>query len=265
MLVSNRFFERQIMNDQTVQPAGEATQGLTQMERVVDTFTAPSKTFTDIKLGHKSWWLPFVIMVVVGYAFFWAVDSKIGMRQAVENQIHMSPKAEERMQQVPPEARETQMKWSVYFTEGVFIASPLFVLGMGAIIALVMWGTINFGFGGKAKFGSIFVVWMYAMLPSLIKTLLGIVVIFAGTAPESFNLKNFAPTNLGAFLNPADTNQALYSFATSIDIITIWTLVLVGMGTATVAGVKRSSGYIASFGWWIIIVLIGVGIAAVTG
>ena len=44
-----------------------------------------------------------------------------------------------------------------------------------------------------------------------------------------------------------------------------WTLVLLGMGTAAVAGVKRGSGYIAVFGWWAIIVLFGVGIAAVRG
>jgi hypothetical protein len=37
------------------------------------------------------------------------------------------------------------------------------------------------------------------------------------------------------------------------------------MGTAIVAGVKRTSGYIAVFGWWAILVLIGAGIAAVTG
>jgi hypothetical protein len=32
-----------------------------------------------------------------------------------------------------------------------------------------------------------------------------------------------------------------------------------------VAGVKRSSGYIAVFGWWIIVVLVGVGFAAIQG
>ncbi len=73
------------------------------------------------------------------------------------------------------------------------------------------------------------------------------------------------PTNAGAFLNPLETNKALYALATSLDVVTIWTLVLLGMGIAAVAGVKRSSGYIAVFGWWAIVVLIGVGIAAVTG
>jgi hypothetical protein len=106
---------------------------------------------------------------------------------------------------------------------------------------------------------------MFASLPSIIKTLLGTVVIFAGTAPESFNIKNFAPTNLGAFLNPVETNKVLYSLASSLDVVTIWTLVLLGIGTAIVARVKRSSGYIAVFGWWAIFVLIGVCWAAITG
>lgn len=252
------------MTDQVVQPTGEAAPGLTQMERFVDTFTAPSKTFTDIKRGHKSWWLPFVIYVVLGFAFYGVVTSKIGMRQVVDNQVRLSPKSEDRMAQLTPEQREAQMKISTTITQGVFLAGPVFLLGMGAVIALVLWGTINFGFGGKAQFGSIFSVWMYAMLPSIIKTVLGIVVIYAGVAPESFNIKNFAPTNLGAFL-PTDINPALYSLATSIDVITIWSLVLVAIGTALVAGVKRSSGYVAVFGWWAIVVLAGAGIAAITG
>jgi hypothetical protein len=109
-------------------------------------------------------------------------------------------------------------------------------------------------------------VWLYSLLPVMvIKPLLGCVVIFAGMAPESFNIKNFAPTNIGSFLNPLETNAALYAFLTSLDVIQIWSRVLLAIGVAAVAGVKRSSGYIAVFGWWAIIVLFGVGIAAVTG
>jgi hypothetical protein len=247
------------MSDTSVQPVGESTPGLSQLARVTNTFTAPSKTFTDIKNGHRAWWLPFLIYVVLGYVFFFAVNSKIGMRQVMENQIQLSPKAQERMANLTPEQRETQMKVSTYVTEGIFLATPVFLIIMGLVISGVMLGTINFGFGGRAKFGSVLSVWMYAMLPSIFKTLLGIVVIYAGAAPESFNIKNFAPTNVGAFLNPVEVGPAIYSLATSIDIITIWTLVLVGIGTAMVAGVKRSSGYIAAFGWWILVVLVGAG------
>ncbi|MGB7264053.1 MAG: YIP1 family protein, partial [Terracidiphilus sp.] len=132
------------------------------------------------------------------------------------------------------------------------------------ILALGLMGTINFIFGGKAKYGSIFAVFYYAWLPMSIKALLGTVVIFAGMAPESFNIKNFAPTNIGAFL-PPDTTPWLYTLATSVDVLTIWSLVLIGMGTAIVAGTKRSSGYMAVFGWWALFVLIGVGWAAAMG
>jgi len=154
------------------------------------------------------------------------------------------------------------MKISTAITQGLFLGTPVILLIMGAVISLVLLGTINFGFGGRAKFGSVFAVWMYAMLPSCIKTILGVVVLYAGTAPESFNIKNFAPTNLGAFLNPLETNPGLYSLASSIDFVTIWSLVLVGIGTAMVAGVKRSSGYIAAFGWWAVVVMVGAGLAA---
>ncbi|MGB7546138.1 MAG: YIP1 family protein, partial [Terracidiphilus sp.] len=249
------------MSDQEVQPAAEAAPGLSQWQRVSNTFSAPSKTFADIKRGNRSWWMPFVILALVSYILFAAVAFKIGMQQVVDNQIHLNPKQEEKLAEAPPAQREMSAKISLYVTEGVFIANPLLLLAIVALGSLGLWGTINFGFGGKAKYGSIFAVWMFASLPSVIKVLLGTIVIFAGVAPESFNIKNYAPTNLGAFLNPLETNAALYSLATSLDAITIWTLVLLGIGTAAVAGVKRSSGYIAVFGWWALFVLIGVGFA----
>lgn len=251
------------MSDPVVQPAAaEVTPGLSQAQRLTSIFSAPSKTFIDIKNGHHSWWLPFIIYVVLGFAFYGVVNAKVGMRQVSENQVKLSPKAEDQMAQLTPDQREQRMKISTAITQGIFLATPVFLLIMGVVISAVLLGTINFGFGGKAKFGSIFAVWMYAMLPSVIKTLLGIVVLFAGTAPESFNIKNYAPTNLGAFLNPSDVNAGLYSLATSLDFITIWCLVLVGIGTAIVAGTKRTSGYIASFGWWALLTIIGAGFAA---
>ena len=240
-------------------------QGLSLWQRVTSVFTAPSKTFEDIKRGNKSWWLPFVLMAVAGYLLFAAVAMKIGMQQVVDNQIHLNPTQEERLAQAPPEQRAMSTKISLYVTEGIFIANPLLVLAVVALGSLGLLGTINFLFGGRAKFGSIFAVWMFASLPSIIKTLLGVLVIFAGTAPESFNIKNFAPTNLGAFLNPLETSKALYALASAVDVITIWTLVLLGMGTAIVAGVKRTSGYIAVFGWWAIFTIGAVGIAAAFG
>jgi len=254
-----------IMSDVDLQPAAEAAPGLSQWQRVSNTFSAPSKTFEDIKRGNKSWWMPFLIMVLVGYVLFGAITLKVGWAQVAENSIHFNPKAEEKLAQAPPEQRAMTMKITQYSMQGGFAASPVIVLVAVALGSLVMWGTINFGFGGKATFGSVFVMWMYAGLPGIFKSLLGALVLFTGAAPESFNLNNFAPTSLGAFLNQLETNAALYKLASALDVTTIWSMVLLAIGLATVAGVKRSSGYIAVFGWWGLITVISVGWAAAFG
>ncbi len=81
------------MSDLEVQtPAGAVPQepGLSQWARVTNTFTAPSKTFDDIKRGHRSWWLPLLIMAIVGYIFFAAVNFKVGMPTVVDNQMKLA-------------------------------------------------------------------------------------------------------------------------------------------------------------------------------
>lgn len=239
---------------------------LSEIQRVVYTFSAPSKTFEDIKRGNKSWWMPFLILAIVGYIFFAAVASKVGMQTVVDNQLRLaSEKQQEQMAKAPPEAREMTAKITLYITEGVFAAGPVFILIVASVVSLVLWGTINFVFGGKATFGGVLAVWYFANLPSIFKVLLGTIVLFVGSTPETFNVKNYAPTNVAAFLPVMETNKAVYALASSLDILTIWTLVLMGMGIAMVAGVKRGSGYIAVFGWWALIVLISVGYAAIAG
>jgi hypothetical protein len=234
--------------------------GLTQVERVICTFTAPSKTFNDIK-RNTSWWLPFLLTVFFGYAFFAGITTKVTWSQVAENNLKNSPKQSEQMEKLTPEQRATQMKIISISTEATMAAMPIFALIMTAIMAGILLATINFGFGGKTTFWQAFAVVFYAGLPGLIKFILGTIALFAGLAPESFNLNNPSGTNVGYFL-PPETSKPIMALATSLDVTTIWTLVLASIGISIVAGTKRSSGYIAVFGWWIVLVLFGVGIAA---
>ena len=50
-----RLSRGEIMSDMGIQPAAESVPGLSQLQRVTSTFSAPSKTFEDIKRGNKSW------------------------------------------------------------------------------------------------------------------------------------------------------------------------------------------------------------------
>lgn len=250
------------MTDTSVQPVAAETPGLSQTERVVDAFVAPSKTFTDIKNGHTSWWLPFVLFLVVGTGLWATVNAKVGWTTVAENGVKMNTRASEAMDKLTPEQRESQMKMSARIQQGIWGLGPVWVLVMNLIAAAVLLGTINFGFGGKASFGKVLAVTWYAGLPGLIKLLIGIIGLFAGVAPDAFLPQNPAGTNLGYYMNPLETNKALYALATAIDPIAIWTMVLIAIGLATVAGVKRSAGYIAVFGWWFVMMIISVGMTA---
>lgn len=252
----NAIFERgKNMTGLGTQSAAVPAEGLTQWQRVKRTFIAPSETFEDIRKGNHSWWMPMLVLALAGYLLFAAVAQNIGIQQVLNNQIRMNPKASEQMAQATPEQREKASKFWVGFTEGMFVAGPVMGLVSIAIISMVLLGTINFVFGGRARFSEIFTVCYYAWLPMVVKVLLGVAVIYAGQLPESFNIKNYAPTNIGAFLDPTATDKATYALASALDVITVWTLLLMSMGVATVARVGRKAAYVSVFGWWMVVVL----------
>jgi hypothetical protein len=252
-------------NDPAESLVGEslAVHPLSQGERLIDAFIAPSKTFTDI-LRNESWWLPFLLGVVVSYGYLFVVQKQVGWDTVAQNTLNQDPKASERLANASPEARAQAQTFTLAIIKYTFFASPLLALLFAAIASLVLWGTINVIFGGHATFGRVFAVWMYGTLPALIKSILVIITLFAGLDKESFNLTNPVGTNVGFFL-PADSAKWLTTLATSLDMVWIWVMILVGIGLAVVAKVKRGSGLSAVFGWWLLALLVRVGYAAITG
>src|SRR5271169_4720700 len=82
---------------------------LSQGARIVDTFIAPSKTFTDLRRS-ASWWAPFLLMTIVGWGLVFVAEQKIGVQKMVENGLQAQPKAEARYEKLTPEQREGQIK-----------------------------------------------------------------------------------------------------------------------------------------------------------
>jgi hypothetical protein len=253
------------MTESGAPTSGEAvaTPGLSQGERVIDTFIAPSKTFTDI-LRSQSWWLPFLLSLVVSYGYLFAIQKQVGWDTVVENTLKQDPKTVERMSSQTAEQQAQTKRITLAFIKYVFYASPILALLFAAVAALVLWGTINFLFGGRATFGTVFAVWMYGTLPLLVLTILTIITLFAGMDKDTFNLNNPVGTNIGFYL-PPETSQWLIKLATSIDVVWLWALALVGIGLAIVAKVKRSAGLMAVFGWWLLLLIVKVGYAAFAG
>ena len=244
---------------ETVARESVAGGGLSQAERVVDTFVAPSRTFADI-LRDTSWWLPFVLLLMVTLGVTYTMDRKVGFERVSENQVHLSPKTEEQMSQLTPEQRASRMAISAKITRYISYTSPLLILLFSAIGALVLWGSFNFGLGARTTFGQMFAVWIYASLPRLLAGLLTMVTLIFGSNAESFNIKEPVGTNIGYYLpDAAPWLKAALGF---VDVIGLWNLALLILGTSIVARVKLGSAAAVVVGWWLLGLLLSVGAAA---
>lgn len=236
--------------------AGEA-EPLSQFERVIDVFIAPAKTFGDIPRNH-SWWLPFLIMVAMGYGYLFVVQSTVGWDTVAANIAqHLG------LQTDNPARAARIHDITVAIVKSRMYAAPLIILVASAIAALVLTGTVNFLFKGKATFERVFATWMYAMLPRTFSALIPGIGLLLGMHRDSFYLSNPIGTNLGFYLG-ADAPAWLSSAGNALDVLEIWALVLVGMGLSRVANISRTSGYIAVFGWAALILLGKIAYAALS-
>ncbi|HEY7096341.1 MAG TPA: YIP1 family protein [Terriglobales bacterium] len=240
------------MDTTQVTPAPEA-KPLSQGERIIDTFIAPSKTFTDLKRS-ASWWLPFLIIAVVTVAFAYVVDTKITFRQVAENQNAASPKATQRMEQMPSDQRARTINAQAVGTKYVSYAFPIILLILYAIFAGLYLATFKFGLGADLKFKVSLAVVVYGALPQVLKTLLAMVSMAAGANPESFVLQNPVATNPGYFLSQADS-PFLFGILSAVDVFMIWSLIITAIGYSCVTKVKRSTSLIVLFGWYLAVTL----------
>lgn len=247
------------MAEETI--AGGQDAGLGEMERVVNVFVAPAKTFTDI-LRSASWWLPFVLMLLITLGTTVAVDKQVGFARVAENQIHQNPKQEERFNNLTPEQKTAQLQGMEKAYRYSSYGSFLFILVFVAIGGLLYWASFNFGLGTRTTYGQMFAVWMYASLPRLISGLLALVLLMAGVNTDNYNLQNPVGTNLAYYMpDAAPWLRVILSF---FDVIGLWVLALLIIGTSIVAKVSRGKAATVVLGWWLVGLIVMTCIAAAT-
>src|SRR6266404_7604546 len=244
-----------------VTPVPEQGAPLSQIERVTNVFFAPSKTFTDLK-RDSSWWLPFIIIAIFSWTFVTTVDKKIGFDQVVDTTLaNMSDSQKARMEQAPPEQQQQQIKMMKASYKYVSYGFPIVLLIILAIFAAVYMGAFNFGLGAEIPYKQALAVVIYASLPTIVRSLLAIISIFALGNPENFNFENPVATNPGILVSAAQ-HPALNKLLASLDVVTIWTLVLTGIGFALISKVKRNTAIAMVLGIYAVVVLVQVGFKA---
>lgn len=220
----------------------DAQPPMSQGARVINTFIAPSKTFTDLR-RNTSWWLPWLLISVMSICFMQVVGAKIGWEQVTRNELQISGRAE-KFEQAPPEQQKRGMELSATIYKVAGYASPVSVLLAAVVIGAILMALMNFGAGAEVSFKQAMAIVLYAWLPGILSSILGIISVIVGSANDSFkegfNMRNPVATNPAYLLDPTK-NKFLYGVASAADVFVIWSIILMGIGFSSVSKVKKGT------------------------
>ena len=243
--------------DIALEPTSPVAPGLSELERAVDVFVAPSKTFKDI-LRSASWWLPCLLMVAFSLATAFVVDRQVGFDRVYQNQVHASAKAEEQYSQMTPQ----QKAFAVTLTKDISYAVPVLLIVGFAFYALILWACFNFVLGAQTTFAQVFATCFYSSLPYILLNILVLVTLYFGGNAEAYDYKNPAGTNIGYYM--PDAAPWIRALLARIDIIQLWTvgLVIYGMSIISKKTIAQSATVVLAL--WVIVTLFSVGTAFMT-
>ena len=233
-----------------VAPAPTQEAPLSQGARIINTFIAPSKTFTDLRRS-AAWWAPWILISVFALALNITMGKQVGFDQIARNLIEKSPKQSQRFDSLQPDQQAAQIKAISAGNKYGSYAAPALIPLFCLIAMLPLWLTFKF-MGGETTFSQGFAIVMYAWLPGIIGAILGMVSLFSGVNPEGFDIQNPVGTNLGYYLDAEAVGRFVKGLATGLDLFVIWSLILIGIGFASTSKVKRSTAIAVVVVWYLI-------------
>lgn len=242
----------------------EQTARMSEGSRAANIFLAPGETFEDIN-RKPTWVFPLLIILAFTLGVGFLLHTRVLTSEAFERitrEKMLEAFEKQGAAQPPEEALQEQLKlikainqfWYVTAILGVLILLPV-VAGFYHVILLLFQAQTNF----KRVFSVVTWSWMAQSVGSGIVGLITLLL----RDPETIDPTNPIATNVAAFLSSKETPPTLYALAGSIDVFTIFFLILVSIGFSKIAR-KTSVGKAATavFIGWGLYVLGKVGIAA---
>lgn len=240
-------------------------------QRLVGTLLWPVKTFENIN-RKPTWLAPLIIATVAmifGNMFFnWRVNPD--WEQLTRNRIMQRMRTSG--QQVPPEQIEQQVARSKTIAKFSAVLPVVLIPATCLILA----GIFALGFKvllqAQASFRKVLSVVAWSMAATRLASTVLLVAILLARSKESLEgfdraQSSLVVTNL-AFILSQHASAAVKSFVSSLDVITIWLLVLLTIGFVAIAGsrkIKVAKIGALVFGFWAGWVFVKVVLAAAFG
>jgi len=222
----------------TTQPEPLPPHEMNEGARLIGVFFSPGKTFVEIARKPR-WWIPVILLAVLGTIYLNAFTRRVGWESVIRPAIERLPNTQSMTPQQREQAIATASRLYQYLGYGGSAVGTLFYVFVVAVLMMFLFDTMmSAGIGLKRMMAIV----AYGFLPLAIQTLLSMVVLFLKD-PEEFNLQNPLMFNVGAYLSP-DSPAALRALGSSIDVFSLWIIVLLAIGVCSAA---RKMGFGKAF------------------
>jgi len=233
-------------------PAAEPQAAISPFGRVIGVLFSPKPTFEDIA-RKPGWILPVILMTVLSIIAVVALNQRMNWREYISDKLEK----DSRTAQMSAEQKERQVdissKVTVYVVYAVGVLAPIV---MAVVLGAILMGAYNLLGGAGASFSQSIAIAAHSSLVGLISTPIFLLVLFLRPA-GTIDPENPVVTNLAALL-PEESAKWLFTLCKSLDIFTIWTLILIAIGFAAVnpRKLKGAKSFVIVFGIWGVYVLV---------
>jgi hypothetical protein len=227
--------------------------------RVVGVLTSPERTFKAIK-ERPTWLVALLLFLIVSSGTYLLMSQRMDMAQIVRESIEQSGR------EVPEEQLEKIIdfydRFGTAFGMGTATLAPpiFFLLG-----SLGIWVAIKL-VGAELTFKQNWSTFVHSQMPHAVGALLSLPAILSRDEFHFADVQtgSVLPSNLGYFA-PEEAGPAVLSLLSSLDVFSVWALVLLIIGTAAVGRIKRGTAAAAVIACWLLFVLGKAGWATLFG
>ncbi|MBW3670516.1 MAG: YIP1 family protein [Acidobacteria bacterium] len=243
------------------EPAAPAPEGPENpLTRLFGVLVSPGETFESI--GRKpDWLIPLLVWIAISIAGTMVVMPRLDYepmyRSMLERNSQLTEKQREQQLDRMMEGAELGEKWGVY-------APVLTVPLMFLVVGTVFWGALR-AFGAENSFRQSLSVTIYAFTPQLLKAITSTAIASTRTTIDARLANALLKSNLGAFLTSPTESPVMFALLGSVDLFTIWTIVLLAIGLSVISKFPAGKVAILVVVLYLVVVLVKVGFAALMG
>lgn len=223
--------------------------------RTAGVLFSPGKTFRSIA-EWASWIWPLVLLAVVSSGVSYVAAQRTDFEDVIRQQVAASGR------EIPADALDQQIEMTEKMGPLFAIFGGLGPPVVGLVIALVFMVALRL-FGSNIDFQGSYSVVLHGLMPMVVSSLLSLPVILSKEVIGFKDIQNgsYLMSNLG-FLASEETSAPLRAALSSLDVFTIWSLILWAIGLRWVGRVSQTMATVTVVSVWLVYVLCKIGLAA---